>query len=97
METGREVALYLTVMYNIHHMKRTQIYLTEEQWRDLKVRSRQESVSVAELVRQAVDEVYRKPGASFESALRSVAGLWADREDLDTEEYLRELRESDRV
>lgn len=79
-------------------MKRTQIYLTDEQWRDLAIRSRQEDTSVAELVRRAVDDVYRaSPSQDFVAALEGISGLWADRSDFDSADYVRSLRKQDRV
>jgi len=39
---------------------RTQIQLTEKQWKTLKALSHQQGVSVAELIRQSVDDYTRK-------------------------------------
>jgi hypothetical protein len=40
-------------------MIRTQVQLTEEQWRFLKALSHQRGVSIAELIRQSVDHLSR--------------------------------------
>ena len=48
-------------------MKRTQLYLNEDIWKALHVRSRQLGTSISELVRQAVREKY---GGSRRPALR---------------------------
>lgn len=80
-------------------MKRTQIYLTTEQWRDLAELSKKEHRSVAELIREAVDQVYRvKTKKDSKAAVRAAAGIWADRTDLaSTEEYVRRLRRDTRA
>ena len=80
-------------------MKRTQIYLTAEQWRDLHLKSQREHKSIAELVREAIDKVYRaKKRSGFKEALYGVAGIWAEREDIDsTNEYVRGLRKTARL
>lgn len=79
-------------------MRRTQIYLTDEEWKALQEARQKEGVSMSALIRQAIDEYYlkRRPGA-FRKALAEVAGMWADREDLgSTEEYVRNLRQDTR-
>ena len=80
-------------------MKRTQIYLTSEQWRELSVASEHEKVPVSELIRRAVDQVYKHDGGDdFDQALDAVAGLWKDRTDLaSTDEYVRSLRQDNRI
>jgi hypothetical protein len=79
-------------------MKRTQIYLSAEQWRELNARSKREHTSVAELIRRAINQVYRaKRKTTFRAALHDVAGIWADRADIgETEEYVRALRKGTR-
>jgi len=80
-------------------LKRTQIYLTMEQWRDLQIQGKKEHKSVAELIREAIDKVYRsKKESNFKTALRKVAGIWADRTDIgSSEEYVREIRKGRRL
>ena len=98
---------YRAVWYTAHatrsrctSMKRTQIYLSNEQWRDLSRTARIEGASVAELIRRAVDQTYRgqRLAPAAVEAWDSLAGVWSDRDDLpDTEHYMRELREDDRL
>jgi len=80
-------------------MKRTQIYLTTEQWRDLVNISAREHKPVAELIREAVDNVYRvKTDQDFKRALHDAAGIWKDRADLEpTDRYVRRLRRGTRL
>jgi hypothetical protein len=80
-------------------MKRTQIYLTNEQWQELSVLSANERVPVSELIRRAIDQMYKHNGHDdFDQALDAVTGMWKDRTDLGTtEEYVRSLREDDRL
>lgn len=80
-------------------MKRTQIYFTAEQLRDLQIRGRKEHKTMAELVRRAVDQTYRRKARSnFKEALDNVAGIWAERRDIpSTEEYVRSVRKSRRL
>jgi hypothetical protein len=46
------------MMYNVYIMRRTQIYLTEEQGRLLESRSRATGNTVSELIRAAIDYLY---------------------------------------
>lgn len=80
-------------------MKRTQIYLTFEQWRELAARSNQEHKSVAELIREAINKVYpAKKKSDFEQAIDSIFGIWKDRTDISsTDEYIRSLRKDTRL
>lgn len=71
--------------------RRTQITLTEAQYRLLKRESERTGVSLAELVRRAVTRTYGasrgRKGNGFEASF----GLWKDR-DLDPVEYVKQLR-----
>ena len=80
-------------------MKRTQIYLTNEQWRDLSVLSADEHVPVSELIRRAIDRVYKHNGRDdFDQALEAVTGMWKDRTDIgSTDDYVRSLRKDTRM
>jgi hypothetical protein len=80
-------------------MKRTQIYLTNDQWRELSAISHRESTPVSELIRRAIDQVYGHNGHDdFDQALNAVTGLWKDRTDLgDTDDYVRSLRQDTRL
>ena len=67
-------------MYDEYIMQRTQIYLTEEQGRILKSRSRATGCTVSELIRAAIDGVYA-PRRDLSTAdrvrlARRTAGAW---------------------
>ncbi len=82
----------------IYIMRRTQLYLEDELWKVLKVKAKQSSSTVSELVRKAVREKYVANTSERKAALLSAVGLWKDRTDLpDTDEYVRSLRKDDRM
>jgi hypothetical protein len=76
-------------------MKRTQLYLDEETWRQLRVRAQQSGSTVSELVRQAVRKEFLGSPRQRERVLRSVVGLWSDR--AQPRDYVRRLRRSTRL
>lgn len=79
-------------------MKRTQLYLNENIWKALHIRSRQQGTSISELVRQAVRDKYGSSPAGRRQAMQAVVGMWKDREDLpDTRTYVRQLRKGKRL
>jgi Arc/MetJ family transcription regulator len=79
-------------------MRRTQLYIDDDLWGALRIRSQQAGTSVSELVRQAVREKYASGHANRQQAMRALAGIWNDRADLvDTDVYLRELRRGTRL
>lgn len=79
-------------------MKRTQLYLNEDIWKALHIRSRQRKTSISELVRQAVREKYGNSSADRRQAMQALVGLWKDRKDLpDSEQYVRRLRKGKRL
>lgn len=79
-------------------MKRTQLYLNEDIWKALNIRSRQRRTSISELVRQAVREKYGNSSADRRQAMQALVGLWKDRKDLpDSEQYVRRLRKGKRL
>jgi hypothetical protein len=79
-------------------MKRTQLYLHEDTWKALHIRSRQQRTTISELVREAVREKYGSSPASRRQAMQAVVGLWKDRDDLpDSETYVRRLRKGKRL
>lgn len=80
-------------------MRRTQILLPDDQWKELYTISRKQSTSVAELVRRAIAQVYPvRRRARFEKSLDAVTGMWRDRRDLgSTESYVRSLRQGNRL
>ena len=79
-------------------MKRTQLYLNEDIWKALHVRSRQQGTSISEVVRQAVRDKYGSSPASRRQAMQALVGLWKDRKDLpDSTAYVRRLRKGNRL
>lgn len=56
-------------------MRRTQLYLAEEQRKILRAEARKTGKSVGQLIREAVDEVYRR-GNVREKPLRKTDPLW---------------------
>lgn len=66
-------------------MVRTQIYLDERQKEELERLSAEHGVSVAELIRSAVDRMLEEERArtmEFEAALDKTFGLWKERTDI---------------
>ena len=79
-------------------MRRTQLYLDNDIWKALHVRSRQQRTSISELVRQAVRERYGSSPANRRQAMAALVGMWKDRDDLrDTTTYIRRLRKGKRL
>ena len=79
-------------------MKRTQLYLHEDVWKALHIRSRQQRTTISELVRQAVREKYGSSPASRGQAMQAIVGLWKNRKNLpDSEAYVRRLRKGKRL
>ncbi|MBM4435322.1 MAG: ribbon-helix-helix protein, CopG family [Chloroflexi bacterium] len=68
-------------MYASYIVKRTQIYLSEEQGRYLARRSEETGRTVSELIRAAIDDTYLKHPMDKAERLRIVratAGAWKD-------------------
>jgi hypothetical protein len=79
-------------------MKRTQLYLHEDIWKVLHIRSRQQRTSISDLVRQAVREKYGSSPVDRRQAMQALVGMWKDREDLtDSTAYVRRLRKGKRL
>jgi Ribbon-helix-helix protein, copG family len=82
-------------MYDVYIMRRTQIYLTEEQGRLLEERSRATGRTVSELIRAAIDDVHggrRGMGrAERMRVARQTAGTWKDFPE-SGEKYVERLR-----
>jgi predicted DNA-binding protein len=80
-------------------MRRTQIYLDEEQLAQLQAVAKTSSRSVSEIIREAIDEKLARAEEpdDFERALAVAAGIWARRADIvSTEEYVRRVRQDRR-
>jgi hypothetical protein len=79
-------------------MRRTQLYLDDEMWKVLHIRSRQSGTPISELVRQAVRDKYGNPRVHRQQAMQAWVGLWKDRKDLpEAEIYVRQMREGERL
>jgi Ribbon-helix-helix protein, copG family len=79
-------------------VRRTQLYLDEDLWTALRLRSRQEGTTVSELVRQAVRERYLGKSEERKRAMQAFVGIRKDRSDMaDPESYIRELRRGSRL
>lgn len=70
------------MVYDAYIMRRTQIYLSEDQGRLLEERSRATGRTVSELIRAAIDDVYaERRGMSRAERVRlakKTAGAWKD-------------------
>jgi hypothetical protein len=79
-------------------MKRTQLYLEDDAWKALHVRSKISGLSISELVRQAIRERYLSPAGQRREAMQAFAGIWRDRPEMnDVEKYVRRLRRGKRL
>jgi hypothetical protein len=79
----------------MYTMRRTQIYLDDQQVVQLKAAARTSSKTVSEIVRDAIDEKLARSQEpdDFERALAGAAGVWARRRDLvSVDDYVRRLR-----
>jgi predicted DNA-binding ribbon-helix-helix protein len=79
-------------------MRRTQLYLEDDLWAALHARALQEKATVSELVRVAARERYMGNQENRRAAMRGIVGLWRNRVGMkDSEEYIRNLRDDDRL
>jgi len=82
----------------LYIMRRTQLYLPENLWKSLHLRSRQRGTTISQLVREAVGDKYGESHAGRQQAMQALVGLWKDRRDLpDTQSYVRQLRKGRRL
>ena len=88
-------------MYNVYIvMRRTQIYLDDQQRRKLERVAKRTHRTLSELIREAIDARYAAtPKEDFLEALRSGAfGVWKERKDLGTTDaYVRRQRRGRRI
>ena len=71
-------------------MKRTNIYLTDEQQRRIGQKARADAVTKAEIVRRLLNLALgvTNPTERRDEAIEATFGLWADRSDEEIEEVL---------
>jgi hypothetical protein len=74
-------------MYSYIMSRRTQITLDDEQYERLQRISATTGLSMAELIRRALDKTYAEDGAD---ALDATFGMWRDRTDID--DLMQQLR-----
>lgn len=73
-------------------MKRTQIYLQESQKEELDQLAVQKNKALAELIREAVDMYIVENKSNTEDHIIETSGLWKDRNDINSDEYVNGLR-----
>jgi Arc/MetJ family transcription regulator len=82
----------------IYTVRRTQLYLDDDLWVTLRLRSQQARTSVSEMVRRAVREKYSTGLAGRQQAMQDFAGMWRKRTDLaEPEDYVRTMRRGSRL
>jgi predicted transcriptional regulator len=88
-------------MYDVYIvMRRTQIYLDDQQRRKLEGVAKRTHRTLSDLIREAIDARYAAtPKEDFLEALRSGAfGVWKERKDLGTTDaYVRRQRRGRRI
>jgi predicted transcriptional regulator len=88
-------------MYDVYIvMRRTQIYLDDQQRRKLERVAKRTHRTLSDLIREAIDARYAAtPKEDFLEALRSGAfGVWKERKDLGTTDaYVRRQRRGRRI
>lgn len=87
------------MMYHIHRMKRTQLYLDEEMAKTLAALSRQTGRTVSDLVRESLKERYMSGKELDKGSLaRQIGGIWSKRKDIgDIDSFIRGLRKGKRL
>lgn len=87
-------------VYNLYIMRRTQIYLTEEQRRLLEGRSRATGRTISRLIRDAIDGAYARSGqmsrAERVRIARRTAGAWTEFAETGAE-YIERIRGARRL
>jgi hypothetical protein len=79
-------------------VKRTQLYLDEQDWAVLQLKARQSGLTVSELVRRAVRESYSSSTGQRKQAMLAFIGIRKDRSSLPpTDGYVRKLRSGTRL
>jgi len=80
-------------------MKRTQIYLKNEQYNNLIIESKKTNKTMAELIREAVDYKFGiTKKIDFNRAIDTIAGLWENRKDIKSgKDYINNIRKDERI
>ncbi len=77
-------------------MKRTQIYIDEETYGNLKRESRLKGISVSEIIRESVQKKLSSRVERMIRATDSVSGLWKDRR-FDVDKFIRAARKDRKI
>ena len=78
-------------------MKRTQLYLDDDLWEVLHIRARETGSTLSELVRKAARDRYLPSKEARQKAFLDIVGIRKDwPEDLDSTEYIRQVRSGSR-
>jgi hypothetical protein len=78
-------------------VKRIQFYLDEDVWTALLARSRQQGITICELVRRAVRERYFGSLDARRKAMLAIIGIRKDRSEIgDSKSHIRSLRRGTR-
>ena len=72
-------------------MKRTQIYLSDDEAGALRRRARESGRTVSDLIREAIDRTYLGEPADLVATLDATAGAWSGR-DFDGASYVDSIR-----
>ena len=79
-------------------MRRTQLYIEDDLWKTLHAEARREKTTISDLVRRAVRDRYPVNREKRRETMMAWVGIWKDRDDLpDAEQYVRNLRDDDRL
>lgn len=74
-------------------MERTQIYIDSESKRILQQMAEDRKTTMAELIREAVEQYIAKAQKQDENILKETKGLWKDRDDIgDSIKYVNDMR-----
>lgn len=74
-------------------MERTQIYLTKVQKEKLKNLAKLNNMTMAECIREAINEYVAKDRMDKDIIIEKTFGLWKDRDDIGTD-YIENIRSS---
>lgn len=77
-------------------MKRTQIYIDEETYRNLKKESSIKNTTVSELIRKSLRNRNKGNVQKILNMVDRVSGMWCSRA-IDPEKYVRELRKNRKI